>query len=117
MKCAQLNCGSREGLVIPVIEIPTTRTKGLTDEMVMQRDSTYLIGEESFAYCQFHKHLFRLTDWITPRDWKDMQREVEKTGRKLEDQSAIRFTFMPVGWMPPNKYMEVERGKDIDRIN
>lgn len=109
--CAYPNCSYHNGggILIPVIAIPTMRSKGESTDWTETTDPTYLIGP---PLCRAHTETYKLSDWFPPNEWAAMQEGARSRGLKIADQAVIKVEFKPLGWTLGCKYMELERRQD-----
>lgn len=104
MRCNYPNCRNTETLV-PVIALPTIRTKGLSTEMVKTDKSTYMILK---GVCSNHAKTYKLSDWVGAADWRYVQEAARANGYKIADIDIMTIEFKPIGWTPRNT-LELER--------
>lgn len=88
-----------------VLEVPTLRTKGESNEWVETDRPTYLVGPPMCHDC-IPKYV--ITDWIHPSDWATMQEVARSRGMKIPDQHLITVTWKPLNWKPKQS-LELER--------
>jgi len=105
MLCNYPNCRYPQKF-IPVIEIPTVRTKGMSDEMVETDRPTVLIGE---AICRLHMDTYIFTEWLGRHEWEIIKEAAEEKGFKLQMGKNVIVTFKPLGWEPGHDHMELMR--------
>ena len=103
--CAYPNCHNLQQF-IPVISIPTIRTKGETEEMVETDKPTLLIGQ---PICLIHKQSYNLLDWVNLYEWKRIEEAAIAKGFKFDTRKSVIITFRPAGWNPSMRYLELER--------
>lgn len=104
-KCAYPKC-IEPAARTPLVEVPTIRTAGDTDELIRTDRPTILIFD---PICLSHCKYYKLSDWMDNKDWHNMQGEAKLRGYTLPDREFIVVRFMPLDWNPSHRYMEIER--------
>lgn len=112
MRCNYPNCRNLQSL-IPVIALPTVRTKGMTNEMVVTNRPTLLLGKE---VCTDHARTYILSDWMNEKDWKHLQEAARANGYDIPNINIIRIEFKPLGWTP-ERSLELERTYGTVSVN
>lgn len=104
--CYFPNCRN-EAKFTPVVALPTIRTAGESNEMVVTDKATHLLFKE---VCQKHKDNYNILDWFQGNDWDYVQEAARHHGRYIPDPHLIEVMFKPIGWTP-NRSLELERGQ------
>lgn len=101
--CTWPNCRNK-AYIMPVVEIPTIQLR--EGGWVKTDRPTYLIGT---PLCHTHQSTYRLTDWFRESEWTALRDAAHERGFKIPPSELVIITWRPVGWIPQNGYMEVER--------